>query len=75
MGGRKAGTVGNAVAAVLLPGFVLWVFSFFFGGMLGWIPILGQLVGAVAGLGALALSFMNLVPLIVGAVLGAATKK
>ena len=74
VGGRKAGTVGNAVAAVLFPGFLLWVFSFFLGGMLGWIPILGQLVAAVAGLGAFALSFMNVVPLLLGAVLGAATK-
>ncbi len=75
VGGRKAGSVGNAIAAVLLPGFLLWVFSFFFAGALGWVPVLGQLVGAVAGLGALALSFMNIVPLLVGAVLGAATNK
>ncbi len=74
VGGRKAGTVGNAVAAVVLPGILLWLFTFFFGGVLGWIPVLGQLATAIAGLGAFALSFMNLIPLLIGAVIGAATR-
>ncbi len=73
VGGRKAGTAGRGIAAALLPGFLLFVVTFFFGGILGAIPILGQLFGLVAGLGAVALSTMHVIPLLLGAVIGGAT--
>lgn len=73
VGGRKAGSVGRAIAAALLPGVLLFLFTFFIGGMLGWIPILGQFIALVAGLGHLALATMHVIPLLIGAVIGGAT--
>jgi hypothetical protein len=73
VGGRKAGSVGRAIAAALLPGFLLFVITFFFGGLLGGIPILGQLFGLIAGAGGLLLSTMQVVPLLIGAAIGGAT--
>ncbi|HEX9729311.1 MAG TPA: hypothetical protein VGA37_12465 [Gemmatimonadales bacterium] len=73
VGGRKAGGVGPAIAAAILPALILFVGSMFFGALLGWIPILGSLVGLIAGLGATVLGFMNGVPLLIGAVVGGAT--
>lgn len=73
VGGRKAGSAGRALAAALLPGFILFVFTLFFGGLLGGIPILGQLVALIAGIGGLALSSMQVIPLLIGAAIGGAT--
>ncbi len=73
VGGRKAGSVGRAVAAALLPGFILFVFMLFFGGLLGGIPILGQLVALIGGLGGLVLSAVHVIPLLIGAAIGGAT--
>lgn len=73
VGGRKAGSAGRAIAAALLPGFLLFLFTFFFGSVLGGIPILGQLIALIAGLGGLALSTMQVIPLLIGAVIGGAT--
>lgn len=70
VGGKKAGGLGPAIAAVLLPGFVLWLFMLLFGGLLGWIPLIGQLFAAIAGLGSFVLSFMQVVPLLIGAIVG-----
>ncbi len=70
VGGRKAGGVFPAVVAVVLPGLILGLLTFFLGGLLGWIPIIGQLFAFVAGLGAVVLSSMSVIPLLVGAVLG-----
>ena len=44
------------------------------GGLLGGIPILGQLYLLVAGLGGLVLSVVSVVPLVIGAIIGAMTK-
>lgn len=67
VGGRKAGTVGDAILAVILPGIVFAAFLFFFGTLLTGIP----LVGFVAGAGAIALVFAHVGPLLIGAILGA----
>ncbi len=75
VGGRKAGSVPAAVVAVVAPGVVLFLLSFFLGALFGWIPIVGQLITALAGLGGLVLSFMNVIPLLIGAVIGAMTTR
>jgi hypothetical protein len=75
VGGRKAGSVGSAAVAVFLPGIIFLVISAVVGALLGWIPIIGQLWAAVAGIGAWALSFMHVIPLVVGAVIGGATAR
>lgn len=73
VGGRKAGGVTPAVVAALMPGFLLFLFTLLFGGLLAGIPILGALFALVAGLGGLALSSMHVIPLLIGAVIGGAT--
>ncbi|KPK01734.1 MAG: hypothetical protein AMS20_13040 [Gemmatimonas sp. SG8_28] len=73
VGGRKAGGLWPAVVAVFLPGVVLFLITVFLGALIGWIPLIGQLWAAIAGIGAWALSFMNVIPLLLGAVVGGAT--
>ena len=75
VGGRKAGKVPEAVLAVVLPGLVLGILTFLLGSVMGGIPVIGQLFALVAGMGSLVLSFMNVLPLLIGAVLGALTTK
>lgn len=75
VGGRKAGGVWPAIVAVLLPGLVLMLATVFLGTLLGWIPLIGQLWALMAGLGGWVLSFMNVIPLLIGAVIGGATAK
>ncbi|MEE8117135.1 MAG: hypothetical protein V3T28_08515 [Gemmatimonadales bacterium] len=70
VGGRKAGGVGPAMLAAILPGILLFVLSLFIGALLGWIPLIGQLVAFITGMGAQVLALMNMVPLLIGAVLG-----
>ncbi len=70
VGGRKAGAVWPAVIAVFLPGVILFLLTVFIGLLIGWIPILGELWAGIAGLGQWMLSFMNVIPLLVGAVIG-----
>jgi hypothetical protein len=66
VGGRKAGNVGTAIAAALLPALVVAVSMFFLATALTGMPVLG----AIAGLGAGALVVANVVPLVAGAVVG-----
>ncbi len=75
VGGRKAGKVSEAVLAVVLPGLILGILTFLLGSVLGGIPVIGHIFGLVAGMGALVLSFLNVIPLLLGAVLGAMTAK
>jgi hypothetical protein len=75
VGGRKAGGVGPALAAALLPGLILFVATVLLGALLGWIPVLGQIVGVLANLGAWVLGFVNIVPLLIGAMIGGATAR
>ncbi len=70
VGGSKAGSVGRAVAAVFLPGLIMWVAMIFLGPLQGSIPLLGAIFIKIAGMGAFALSTMNLIPLLIGAVIG-----
>ena len=66
VGGRKAGTVGTAIGAVLLPGAVVAVMMFFLASLLTGMPLLG----AIAGLGAGVFVVANVLPLLAGAVVG-----
>jgi hypothetical protein len=67
VGGRKAGTVGDAILAVILPGIVFGALLFFFGTLLTGVP----LFGFIAGAGGIALIFAHVGPLLIGAIIGA----
>jgi hypothetical protein len=67
VGGRKAGTLGNAIIAVFLPGIVFGVVLFFLAALLTAFPLLAFLAGA----GGLVLAFAHIGPLLLGAILGA----
>ncbi len=75
VGGRKAGGLGPALAAVFLPGVALFLATVLLSSLLGWIPLIGQMVSALAGLGAWVLGFVNVVPLAIGAAIGGATAR
>ncbi len=66
VGGKKAGSVGSALIAVFLPGLLFGVLFFLLATVLTGIPLLG----AVAGLGGLALALGHVGPLLLGAVVG-----
>jgi len=66
VGGRKAGSVGNAILAVILPVVFLGAALLFFGTALTGIPLLGALVG----LGAALLLLLHAGPLLLGAIIG-----
>lgn len=67
VGGRKAGTLGNAILAVLLPGLFFGAMFFFFATVLTGLAIFGFLAGA----GGLAIAFAHVGPLLLGAIVGA----
>lgn len=67
VGGRKAGSLGNAIIAVFLPGLLFGIAMFFLSGVLLGLPIFAFLAGA----GALVLALAHVGPLLIGAVLGA----
>ncbi len=73
VGGRKAGSWGSAVMAAILPGFLFGLFAFVLSGLLGWIPIIGAVWAAIAGLGGALLGTMSILPLLIGAVIGGLT--
>lgn len=66
VGGKKAGGVGPALAAVFAPIVITGVALFLFGSTLTGLP----LIGAVAGLGAVALLLSHVGPLLLGAIVG-----
>lgn len=67
VGGRKAGSVGNAILAVILPGVVFGVALFLLASILTGVPIFGFIAGA----GGVVLAFAHIGPLLVGAIVGA----
>jgi hypothetical protein len=69
VGGRKAGGLGNAIAAVLLP---LVIFSILLG-MMATAVVAIPLVGAFAGLGGFMFALTHVGPLLLGAVFGGLT--
>ncbi len=62
VGGWKAGSVGRAFAAVFLPAVLLFIMTF-----AGVTYLTDAFWGVLAGLGAAALSLLNLGPLLLGA--------
>lgn len=69
VGGKKAGNVGSAIAAVFLPAIVLGVAFFVFGTALTFMPLVGAVTGATAFL---AVAAVAVGPLLLGAILGGA---
>ena len=69
VGGRKAGGVGKAIAAVFLPGLIVGAALFVFATVLLAVPLLG----AIAGFGGFAIAIAHVGPLLVGAIIGGAT--
>lgn len=67
VGGRKAGGLGNAVLAAILPAVLFGVILFFLGSLLTGIPLLGMIAGA----GGAILALAHVGPLLLGAILGA----
>jgi hypothetical protein len=66
VGGRKAGSAAMAIVAVLVPAAVVGFLMFFLATALTGMPILG----AIAGFGAGVLVVANVVPMLLGAILG-----
>jgi hypothetical protein len=67
VGGRKAGSLGNAVLAVFLPGLIIGALLFFSASLLTGVP----LVGLLAGMGGFAVAAIHIGPLLLGAIIGA----
>lgn len=67
VGGRKAGTLGNAILAALLPAIVFAAILFFFASVFTGLP----LVGFLAGAGGFAIAAAHVGPLLLGAIVGA----
>lgn len=67
VGGRRAGTLGNAIVAVFLPGVVIGVIMFFLASVLTGFP----LIGALAGAGGILFAFAHVGPMLVAAIVGA----
>ena len=68
VGGRKSGSIGNAVLAALLPGILIGTFAFFFASVLTLNPLLGFL----AGIGGVGLALAHVGPMLIAAIIGAA---
>ena len=66
VGGRKAGSVGNAIVAVILPALVLGAAFFFFASVLTGMPLFGFL----AGTGGVVIALAHVGPLLLGAIVG-----
>ena len=66
VGGRKAGSFGNAILAAILPALVVGGIIFFSASLLTGFPLFGFLAGA----GGFALMPVHVIPLIVGALIG-----
>lgn len=66
VGGKKAGGVGTAIAAVFLPCVLLAAFLFLYSTALSGLPLFGFMVGA----GSFLLLVGNIGPLLVGAIVG-----
>ena len=67
VGGRKAGNIGNAILAAILPAILFGAVLFFLGSVLTGVPLLGLIAGA----GGAILALSHVAPLLVGAIAGA----
>ncbi len=71
VGGKKAGSVGSAIIAALLPLIITSIILFAVASSLSGMPI----IGAIAGAGGLVLSLVNALPLLIGALIGGTMAK
>lgn len=69
VGGRIAGSLGNAITAVFLPAIVFGILSFVLTTFLSAMP----LIGVLAGFGALVFTIAHVGPLLLGAIAGGIT--
>ncbi len=69
VGGRKAVTVGKAIVATFLPAVIIAILIFFITSVLSGVAV----IGAVAGGGAFLLGIAHIGPMLLGAIIGAAT--
>lgn len=67
VGGRKSGSLGNALLAVFLPGILIGGALFFLATLFTGIPVFG----VIAAAGGAALAFAHIGPLLLGAIAGA----
>ncbi len=67
VGGRKAGDVGTAILAAILPAIVIGALLFLLGTLFA-LPLIGAIVGA----GLVLVLVVNSVPLLIGAIVGGA---
>ena len=67
-GGKRAGSIGGGLLAVLLPGLVFGTILFVLASSLSAVPWLG----VIAGLGGFILSLVHVGPLLLGAIIGGA---
>jgi hypothetical protein len=68
VGGRKSGSIGNAILAALLPGLLIGGAAFFFASLLTMNPLFGFL----AGLGVAGIALTHVGALLIAAIVGAA---
>ena len=68
VGGRKSGSVGNAIVAAILPGLLIGMAAFFFTSLL----TLNPLFGFLAGMGGAGIALVHIGPMLVAAIVGAA---
>jgi hypothetical protein len=68
VGGKKAGSVGNALTAVAIPAAILAATIFLFSSFLLGLPVLGLLAGA----GVFFFALLHVLPMLLGAVIGGA---
>ncbi len=66
VGGVKAGGVGNALVAAIIPGLMLGVAFFFLASALTGMP----LIGIIAAMGSFVMALFGLGPLLIGALIG-----
>jgi hypothetical protein len=71
IGGRIAGSLGNAFTAVFLPAVVFGILSFVLTTFLSAMPM----IGALAGFGAFVFAVAHVGPLLVGAIAGGVTAR
>ena len=68
VGGRKAGSVSNAVLASILPALGIGAALFFLGSVLTGLPLLGMIAGA----GGAVIALAHVIPMLIAAMIGAA---
>jgi hypothetical protein len=66
VGGKKAGGVGNAIIAVLIPALVFGFLLAALATMISGLPV----IGFIAGLGGTIIALSHVIPLLLGAVIG-----